>query len=258
MGLLEGKTALITGGSSGIGHAVVRRYKEEGANVGVLDKSAEGLRGLHEEFHEVLTITGDVTSIRDNEQAVLRTVDEFGSLDILVGNAGVADNFATLEQLPSEKLGLAFDELFGVNVKGYFFSAKAAIPELLMSNGCMIFTASSSSYYAGFGGALYVASKHAVAGLIRQLAHELAPKIRVNGVAPGYVHTNITGLHTLNQGPTVPPPELVVKKIPLGFAAEPEDVAGVYVFLASDKNSRVLTGEIILADSGVAQRGRKW
>ena len=100
--------------------------------------------------------------------------------------AGVVDTDA-------EALDKAFDELFAVNVKGYLLGVKAAVPPLIESGGSVLLTASMSSTHAGIGGVVYTASKHAVVGLVRQLAFELAPRVRVNGVAPGFMRTDIRG-----------------------------------------------------------------
>src|SRR4029077_16483381 len=113
------------------------------------------------------------------------------------GNAGVFDVYVPLAEFSEERLSAAFDELFGVNVKGCFFGAKAALPELQKTRGSMVFTASVAGLNSGGGGALYTASKHAVVGLIRQLAVELGPEVRVNGVAPGGTLTDLRGLQTL-------------------------------------------------------------
>src|SRR6202008_5027663 len=120
----------------------------------------------------------------DNKRAVAETGAEFGRLGIFVGNAGVFDNFLSLAEFPEETLSEACDELFGVNVKGCILGAKAALPELLKADGSMVFTASVAGSNAGAGGPIYTASKHAVVGLIRQLAVELGLLIRVTGVAP--------------------------------------------------------------------------
>src|SRR5208337_1786381 len=112
-------------------------------------------------------------------------------------NAGIWDSSISLAALPDDRISAAFDELFCVNVKGYLLGAKAAYRELPQTNGCIIFTVSNAVFYPCGGGPLYTASKHAVVGLIRQLAYELAPKIRVNGVAPGAIPTDLRGPRSL-------------------------------------------------------------
>lgn len=255
MGWLEGKTALITGGGSGIGRAVVERYVDEGAQVGVLELVDERVDELNEEYPEdVHAVQGDVSEWADNERAVAETVDAFGSLDVFIGNAGIFDDAVHLVDLEPEEIESGFEELYRVNVLGYMLGAKAALPELLETEGCMVFTASYSSFYPATGGILYTPAKHAIAGIIRQLAYELAPKIRVNGVAPGYSPTNLAGVDALGQESSSAVPEEIDKRYPITIPT-PEEYAGYYVLLGSEENSRASTGAIIEADSGLSIRG---
>jgi len=255
MGWLDGKTALVTGGGSGIGRAVVERYVEEGATVGVLELVDERVEDLNEEFPDsVHAVQGDVSTWEDNERAVRETVEAFGKLDVFVGNAGIFDDAVHLVDLEPEELETGFEELYRVNVLGYMFGAKAALPELLETGGSMVFTASYSSFYPATGGILYTPAKHAIAGIIRQLAYELAPKIRVNGVAPGYSPTNLAGVDALGQEESSAVPEEIDERYPLRIP-QPEEYAGYYVLLASEENSRASTGAIIEADSGLSIRG---
>lgn len=255
MSALDGDRVLITGGASGIGRAVVDRFVEEGARVVVLDRSEDGLKELRMAHgDDIRTVQGDVSVWADNERAVERAVEEFGRLDKFVGNAGVFDNMISLEELSGPDLDEAFDELFSTNVLGYLLGAKAARPALMDSEGTMIFTASCASFTAGTGGVLYTPSKHAVAGLIRQLAHDLAPTIRVNGVAPGYVPTNLGGLDSLDQAQTPAEKSLVQSVYPLELSGA-ADYASYYVFLASDDGAVASTGTILEADNGLCVRG---
>src|SRR5262249_237561 len=163
MGWLDGQVALVTGGGSGIGRAVVARFIEEGARVGVLDRVAERATQLRAEFgNSVVALTGDVAQLSDTKRAVAETVGAFGRLDIFVGNAGVFDVYAPLAEFPEEKLSQAFDELFAVNVKGCFFGAKAALPELMKTEGSMVFTASVAGLNSGGGRTPLTAPDHAV------------------------------------------------------------------------------------------------
>lgn len=263
MNWLDDDVALVTGGGSGIGLAVVRRYLAEGMRgVGVLLRAPEQAERLKAEFGErVVTVLGDVRSAEDNQRAVDQTVAAFGKLDTLVGNAGVWDFFATLAKTDADKLAASFDEIFAVNVKGYLLAARAAAAELRKTQGSMIFTLSNSSFYAGGGGPVYVASKHACVGLIKQLAYELAPHVRVNGVAPGGTATPLKGPASLGKDgerlSDIPGFEqAVADAMPLGFMAQPEDHAGHYVLLASRANSRATTANIIQSDGGWEVRGR--
>ncbi|ARV80196.1 3-(cis-5,6-dihydroxycyclohexa-1,3-dien-1-yl)propanoate dehydrogenase [Mycobacterium sp. 050128] len=261
MGWLDGRVALVTGGGSGIGLAVVERFLAEGAQVAVLDRSKDNIEELKYRHPGMVALVGDVTVFGDNQQAVATTVSAFGKLDVFVGNAGIFDYFAPLLSLSGEKLGEAFDELFAVNVKAYLFGARAAIPELLKANDpCMIFTVSTSGFYTSTGGTLYTASKHAVVGVVRELACELAPTIRVNGVAPGGTLTGLRGSERLGQFDTVlsaiPDIEAVMNTNPLQVAQRPADHAGIYVLLASVENSRAVTGVIINSDGGLGVQGK--
>jgi NAD(P)-dependent dehydrogenase (short-subunit alcohol dehydrogenase family) len=252
MGSLDGKVGLVTGGGSGIGRAVVERFLREGARLGILDRSEERVKQAKAEWGDnAVAVRGDVTRREDNEGAVAETVRAFGRLDIFVGNAGVFDGSTTLADLPREKLGAAFDEIFGVNVKGYLLGAKAAFPELVKTKGAMIFTASPAGLHPVGGGLLYVVSKHAVVGMIRRLAYELAPDIRVNGVAPGGTLTDLRSLDALGLGDRsiarsaaamtkeTPPPNTPPRWL------DPAEHTGAYLFLASGQNSGATTGVVI-------------
>jgi len=256
---LENEVAVVTGAGSGIGKAVVHRFVEEGAKVVAFDLSEERLQTLKGELGSVAVVQGDVRSLDDNRRAVATAVAEFGKLSVFVGNAGIHDGRRKLEGLSDEELVNGYDEVLGVNLKGYLLGAKAALPELKKTTGRMVFTLSTSSFYVG-GGALYVASKHAALGMMRQLANELAPGIRVNGVAPS---GTVTGLRTApslagkNQATddvfgaqrSASPNSPKLANNILGLTIEPEDQAPAYVFLASSQ-SRVMTGAVINTDAG--------
>jgi NAD(P)-dependent dehydrogenase (short-subunit alcohol dehydrogenase family) len=260
MGWLDGQVALVTGGGSGIGHAVVARFIEEGARVGVMERVAPRAEQLEREFGDaVIGIAGDVARIEDNRRAVAETIAAFGRLDIFVGNAGVFDVYASFADLSDDKLNHAYDELFAVNVKGCLLGARAALPELRKTTGSMIFTASVAGLNSGGGGVLYTASKHAVVGLIREMAVELAPDVRVNGVAPGGTMTDLRGLASLGEddrsqfaNPGIQ--ERLRAGNPLHTALTPDDLAAAYVFLASRRGARGITGSIVTVDAGAMLR----
>ena len=260
MGWLDGQVALVPGGGSGIGRAVVARYVAEGARVAVMDRVAGRGDQLKAEFGDKVTaIVGDVARLDDNKRAVAATVAAFGRLDIFVGNAGVLDGFLRLADMHEENLAAACDELFAVNVKGCILGAKAALPELTRSHGCMIFTASGAGFASAGGGVIYTASKHAVVGVIRQLAVELGPDIRVNGVAPGGTMTDLRSVAALqledrSQFAIPGARERIATGNPLRMALEPADLAGAYVFLASRANARGITGSIVSVDAGSTLR----
>ncbi|MGH9039404.1 MAG: 3-(cis-5,6-dihydroxycyclohexa-1,3-dien-1-yl)propanoate dehydrogenase [Acidimicrobiia bacterium] len=262
MGWLEDHVALVTGGGSGLGRAIVERFIREGARVGVLDKSAEKLEKLRTDFgkHELVTIKGDVTSHAANTKAVATTVKAFGKLDTFVGNAGIWDYSIPVAQLPIHMIGEVFDEVMGINVKGYLLGTKAALTELVKTQGSVIYTISNAGFDPGGGGAFYTASKHAVRGLVTQMAFELAPQVRVNGVAPGGCASDLRGPSCLgfDRVPLggVPGIDDLVKAVtPLGFLPTADDYAGLYVLLASRENSKTVTGSVLRADGGIGVRG---
>ena len=260
---LDGEVALVTGGGSGLGRAIVERFVREGAHVVAFDRSAENLAALKDHLGSaIVTVIGDVTSPEDNQRAVAETVKAFGKLDCFVGNAGIHDGSIPLVTLSIEQLSGGFDELFGVNVKGYLLGAKAALPELLRVNGRMIFTVSNAGFNTAGGGVLYTASKWAVRGLIKQLAYEFAPRIRVNGVAPGPLASNLRGPRALGleheeiaEGERLA--ENVKKSSPLGFLPKAADYTGMYVLLAARSESLTITGSVIRGDGGVDIRGSR-
>ncbi|MDF0546391.1 SDR family oxidoreductase [Sphingobium sp. H39-3-25] len=254
MDMLASKTVLLTGGGSGLGRAIVDRFLREGASVTVLEKSSLHADRLRADYPDksIEVVVGDASSADDNCLAVERACSRFGGLDVFVGNAGLYDNRARLEDVAPAQLEAAFSELFRVNVQGYLLGARASLDALRARRGSMIFTASVSSTTAGYGGILYVTSKHAIAGLVRQLAWELAPLVRVNAVAPGYVPTTLRGLESLHQerATTGPSPD----RLPLGEIASAEDHTDFYVLLASDAG-RLATGSILAVDGGLSVVG---
>ena len=149
---LENEVAVVTGAGSGIGRAVVTRFVEEGAKVVAFDLSEQRLAALKDDIGDgVAVVRGDVRSLADNRRAVAAAVSEFGRLTVFVGNAGIHDARRALKDLSDEELEQGYDEVLGVNVKGYFLGAKAAIPELMKTHGNMVFTLSTSSYYVSGG-----------------------------------------------------------------------------------------------------------
>ncbi|WP_096203159.1 3-(cis-5,6-dihydroxycyclohexa-1,3-dien-1-yl)propanoate dehydrogenase [Bacillus sp. FJAT-45350] len=259
MSKLDEKVAIVTGGASGIGKAITKRFIDEGTRVCVFDLSEEGLNELKEEFGDsILTFRGDVTSYSDHKEAISKTVEIFGKLDIFVSNAGVFDGFVSLEGLPESRIDEAFSMIFDINVKGGLLGAKAACAELKKTGGTIIFTVSNSGFYPNGGGPLYTASKHAIVGLIKELAYELAPEIRVNGVSPGGTITNLSAIPPLKDCVQQLDPEtrkrLISARNPLQIAQTPEDHMGAYVLLASNE-SKAITGTVIESDGGLGVRG---
>lgn len=261
MGSLDGKAALVTGGGSGIGRGVVDAFVAQGARVVVLELDAEKGADLRASHGDAVRVTvGDATQRDANEAAVASAVEDFGKLDVLVCCAGVWDASIPLAELPAERLDAAFDELFALNVRSYLVAVKAALGPLLAARGSVILTLSNAAFHAGGGGALYTASKFAVRGLVMQLAHELAPAVAVNGVAPGGTLTPLRGLRTLGQEgmrlEDLPGVEDLIRTVtPLAVAPVPSDHASAYVYLADRERAPAVTGTIIRSDGGLDVRG---
>jgi NAD(P)-dependent dehydrogenase (short-subunit alcohol dehydrogenase family) len=257
---LKEHRSLVTGGASGLGLAIVERFVAEGARVTVLDRNAERLEMLKLRLgDQVEVVAGDVRSLADNRRAVAAAVASFGGLDSFVGNAGIWDFNMSLLDLPDDRVDAAFDEVFGVNVKGYMLGAKAAALELVRSGGSIVFTLSNAAFYPAGGGPLYTAAKHAAHGLVRELAYELAPRVRVNAVAPGIIPTDLRGARALDQEEqsvaAIFPPAGASLASPLGVVPRSEDYTGPYVLLVSNADASTITGAVINADGGLGIRG---
>jgi len=261
-GWLQGRVAMVTGAAEGIGRAVALRYLAEGAaGVVALDRDAQGLATLQAQAPgRVHPVAGDVREHDVHVRAVASACERFGGLDVLVANAGLFDFRRPLRSYTAESLASTMDELFAVNLRGYLYAAMAAREALAARHGCIIATASVASFHAGGGGILYTMGKHAVVGLVRQLALELAPQIRVNGVGPGGTLTGLRGTDALGQSARAinAHPESfdarVGAAVPLGFAQRPEHHTGLYVLLASATEAAAVTGEIWMSDGGVGAR----
>jgi NAD(P)-dependent dehydrogenase (short-subunit alcohol dehydrogenase family) len=257
-GWLEGRRALVVGAGSGIGRAVVDAFLQEGARVAVLEKDEAKCKALRSDLPDLPVVAGDATTRGANEEAVAAAVDAFGGLDTLVSCVGIFDFYRGLGELGADLIDSAFDEMFAVNVKSHLHSVKAALPALRASGGgSVILTESTSAYYPGRGGVLYVSSKFAVRGLVTTLAYELAPDIRVNGVAPGgTLNTDLRGLSSLGLNDRrlddTPDREAdLAARTPLNIALSGRDHAWSYVFLASDR-ARGITGDVVHPDGGFA------
>lgn len=258
-GALRGKVVACTGGGSGIGRAAVEAFLAEGASVATLELDPAKVVALRQLGDGLVALAGDATSPGDVEGLVRAAGDRWGRLDSLVTFVGVFDLYRRLEDLAADELGPAFDEIFAVNVKSILLAVRAALPALRASRGNVVLTLSTSSYYPGRGGVLYVGSKFAARGLLVQLAHELAPEIRVNGVAPGgTLGTDLRGARSLGLGAErlgdrPGRREELEARTPLHVALTPAHHAGAYVFLASDASAGI-TGEVVRSDGGIGVR----
>ncbi len=259
MGWLDGKRALIVGAGSGIGRAVADAFHQEGARVAALELDAGKAARLAAELPGGLVSHGDATRMADAREAVAAVTGAFGGLDVLVNCVGIFDFYRGIADIGDDELDGAFEEIFAVNVKSQLACVRAALPQLRRSGGSVVLTVSTSGFYPGRGGVLYVASKFAVRGCVIALAHELAPRVRVNGVAPGgTLGTELTGPASLGLAGRVlaaaPGREQDLRdRTPLGVALTGADHAGGYVFLASDR-ARGITGTIVHSDGGIAIR----
>jgi NAD(P)-dependent dehydrogenase (short-subunit alcohol dehydrogenase family) len=254
--LLDGKRALVVGGGSGIGRGVVEAFAQHGARVCVMELSPDKGKDVADHVPCVVAVIGDSTNRSDCHSAVDATTEAFGGLDVLINCVGLFDFYLGLDEIDEDVLEEACAEAFSINVKSHLLSVKAALPALKSSRGSVILTTSTSGFFPGRGGVLYVASKFAIRGVVISLAHELAPDIRVNGVAPGgTLNTDLRGLRSLGMNETrlqeAPDREANLRsRTPLAVAMTPADHAGSYVYLASDL-SVGQTGIFLHPDGGM-------
>lgn len=255
MGALKNKVIILTGAGAGIGAAVARRYIAEGARVVGVDRS-DSVNNLQKELgSSFVPVIADISTWEGNVTAVNTAKTHWGQVDVFVGNAGITDAAQPLENIAGSNLPKAFNELFGVNVLAPMLGVRAALDELTATRGCVILTASFASFHSAGGGALYTASKHAVLGLIRQLAYELAPDIRVNGIAPGVAPTQMKGINAIGQDITDSVLDGTRYVLPLQEIPSVEAYTGIFTLLASTEQSGLMTGSVITADSGLSIRG---
>ena len=246
---LAGKTAVITGGNSGIGRATAELYARQGARVAIFGRTQKTLDvvlgGLEGDGH--LAIQGDVSSSTDLDRLFSEVKDASGEVGVLVANAGVAPTAPLADS--DEAL---FDQIFDINVKGLYFTVQKALP-LLTEGASIVLTGSTVSYKGLPGMSVYSASKAAVRSLARTFAAELAArKIRVNTLSPGPVDTPIYGRMGIPQEQVEEFGQQIAAAVPLGRFGEPEEMATVALFLASSDSSYI-TGSDLVADGGFAQ-----
>lgn len=240
--MLKGKVAIVTGGTRGIGLAVVKKYLENGANVALTGSRQEtvdkALAELKEYEGRVMGLCPDLCDAKAVADAFAEVKARFGSVDILANNAGISARESLYDYAPE-----AFDKIMNVNLKAVFICSQAAAKIMKeQGGGVIINTSSMVSIYGQPAGCGYPATKFAVNGLTKSLARELAKdQIRVNAVAPGVTRTDMVAAL----------PEEMVQRIsstiPLGRVGEPEEVADAFLFLASSMASYV-TGEVLSVD----------
>lgn len=253
---MDGKACVVTGGASGIGQAVTERFVAEGATVGVLDVSAwDDRRADRGREGPAVVVSGDVRDPASHDRVVSEVVTRAGTLDVVVCCAGRFDFQRPVTTMAADDLAAAFDEVFSINVLGSLLAVRAAAAALRRARGAVVLTSSSSAFYAEGAGALYGASKWAVRGLVAHLARELAPDVRVNGVAPGgTARTRLQGVSVLGQHHTVedvPGREArLARGNLLARTLVPEDHAGAFLYLACDALSTGVTGTTLRSDGG--------
>ena len=243
---LKDKVAIVTGGSTGIGYSICEAYLKEGANVVIASysenevlKAADTLAKNYE--GKVFGIACDVKSTSDVKKVVDFTIDKFGKLDILVNNAGITNSKPTVDVTDED-----FINMFDVNTFGVFRFIREVIPHMKDNGGSIINTSSMVGTLASPMQAAYSSSKFAVNGLTKSCARELGRmNIRVNAVSPGAVMTNM-----VKSAVTEEQQAYLNRLCPLGRIASPEELSGVYVYLASDESS-FTNGAIINVDGGI-------
>ncbi len=253
MGKLDGKVAIITGGSGGIGNAAARLFVAEGAQVMVVDLGEEALRGVVADIggDNIACCAADVTDPAANDAYVQATVDRFGGVDIALLNAGIEGDFTPLVDYPDEM----YDKVMAVNVKGVWLGLKRVMPLIeRRGGGAIVITSSTAGIRAVGGLSAYATSKHAVIGLMRAAAMEgAASDIRVNTVNPSPIDTPmmtaIEGKMGMPVGDASNRP--MAASTPLKRYGEPEEVARLMLFLGSDDGS-FCTGGVYMVDGGVS------
>ena len=241
--LLEGKVAIVTGGTRGIGYETVRQFLLQGAKVALFGSRKEtvdvAIAKLKEENSDfaVIGLYPKLTSEVEVKSAFDSVKNEFGKIDVLINNAGISSHTKLLDFSEDE-----YDKIADLNIKSVFVCSKVAVPYLTETKGVILNTSSMVSRDGQPSGVMYPASKYAVNGITQSLSRELAPLgIRVNAVAPGITETEMVSALPKNMI------EPLIKSIPLGRIGTPTDIANAFVFLASDMASYI-TGDVLRVD----------
>lgn len=253
MGKLEGKTAIITGGSGGIGKATAKLFAAEGGKVMLVDLDEAALKDIVAEIGESQSAysVADVSDSTQTKAYVAATVAKFGGVDIALLNAGIEGQITSIVDYPEEM----FDKVIGVNVRGVFLGLKSVMPEMSKRGGGSIVITSSTAGIRAVGGmSAYVTSKHAVIGLMRTAAMEGAPDdIRVNTINPSPIDTRM--MSSIEEQAGLPTGDRsnrpMARHTPLQRYGEPEEVANLMLFLAGNDSS-FCTGGVYMVDGGVS------
>jgi NAD(P)-dependent dehydrogenase (short-subunit alcohol dehydrogenase family) len=248
MNQLQNKTVVITGAGSGMGKAMALLFASEGANVVATDLLEDRLTTIEKEIREkngsVLVVKTNIAEEEEVKKMVSLAVDRFKTIDVLINNAGILDDFMPAGEATTQ----LWNKVLAVNLNGPFFACREVIPLMLkQSKGVIINVASIGGLFGSRAGAAYTTSKHGLIGLTKNIGFMYAQKgIRCNAIAPGGVNTNI--------GENMHPNQLGYEKLSLGMQSnprmgEPSEIAEVALFLASDRSSFV-NGAVITADGG--------
>ena len=248
---LKDKTAIVTGGGTGIGMGISRALAEAGASVVIaqptLEKAESAALTLSNEGHEVLPLAVDVRDREQVQKLISRTVEKWDRIDLLVNNAAVTGPRASAKFL--EIGDDLLEKTIDVNIKGTFIISQEVARRMIGNGGVIIHISSVGAFAAQEGAAAYCATKAALTGLTKAMALELAPHgIRVNGIAPGDILTE-TNANVQNEAKERGISGDFFRKIPLSRRGSPEDIGRVAAFLASDDASYI-TGETIVVDGG--------
>jgi meso-butanediol dehydrogenase / (S,S)-butanediol dehydrogenase / diacetyl reductase len=243
---LKDKRVLITGGASGIGAATAARFLEEGATVVVLDRDAKGRAQIQSQLPKLSgTVDADVSNLKQVQSAFSEAVRLMGGVDVLINNAGISIRHNFLEITPEE-----WDKTIAVNLTGVFYVAQTAARHMWeRGSGVILQTASTNGVMGYPFYADYNATKAGVIELTKSMALELAPKIRVCAVAPGYVLTPMQRAEYTDEML-----DAVNRKIPLGRHARPEEIAALFAYLASD-DAAFVTGHVYTIDGAETAGG---
>lgn len=241
---LKGKVAIVTGSTSGMGRATAVLYAREGAKVVVTGRNEERAKAvvdqIKNEGYEAMYVIVDTSKLEDVKILFDKTIEAYGTIDILFNNAG-ALSMSPLTDISLEE----WDKIFNVNVTSALYLTQLVAPVMkAKGKGVIINTSSVAGFGAHHGFAAYVSSKHAMNGLTKSMAWELGPEIRVNGIAPGLIHTAM--VDSIG-GPSVV--QHMIDQCPVKRAGQPEDIANVALFLATDDSS-FIDGQIIKVDGG--------